>query len=97
MHSAPLHAFPLTRPPSPAPAPRLCELNVMRQTFHVATSPTVQAAWSRGQDLKVYGCMYQLKDGSMKCLAGPINHDTDFSREEVRSGPGASAWYAGHL
>ncbi len=42
---------------------RLCELNVMRQTFHICTSPIVQNAWDQGQDLTVYGCIYDLKDG----------------------------------
>lgn len=40
---------------------RLCELNVLRQTFHVCTSPVVQAAWDRGQDVEVYGIVYSLK------------------------------------
>ena len=42
---------------------RLCELNVMRQTFHVCTSPIVQHAWDQGQELAVYGVIYDLKDG----------------------------------
>ena len=40
---------------------RLCELNVMRQTFHVCTSPVVQNAWDQGQELSVYGMVYSLK------------------------------------
>eukprot|EP00798_Chlamydomonas_sp_ICE-L_P004957 gene4957-34736_t len=32
---------------------RLCEYNVLRQTFHVCTSPAVQAAWDRGQEINV--------------------------------------------
>ncbi len=42
---------------------RLCELNVMRQTFHVCTSPVVQSAWDAGQEMLVYGMIYDLKDG----------------------------------
>jgi len=34
---------------------RLCELNVLRQVFHVCTSPVVQAAWADGQELHVWG------------------------------------------
>ena len=42
---------------------RLCELNVMRQTFHICTSPVVQNAWDQGQELAVYGVIYSLRDG----------------------------------
>jgi carbonic anhydrase len=42
---------------------RLCELNVMRQTFHVCTSPIVQSAWDQGQELAVFGVIYGLQDG----------------------------------
>ncbi|GAX79814.1 hypothetical protein CEUSTIGMA_g7254.t1 [Chlamydomonas eustigma] len=52
---------------------RLCELNVMRQTFHVCTSPVVQNAWDKGQDLAVYGVIYSLKDGLLRKLVGPMN------------------------
>ncbi|KAG1674448.1 hypothetical protein FOA52_003053 [Chlamydomonas sp. UWO 241] len=54
---------------------RLCELNVMRQTFHVCTSPVVQNAWDSGQELSVYGVIYSLKDGLMKKLVGPLTRD----------------------
>ncbi len=36
-------------------AARLCELNVLRQVFHVCTSPVVQEAWGDGQELHVWG------------------------------------------
>jgi carbonic anhydrase len=42
---------------------RLCELNVMRQTFHVCTSPVVQNAWDQGQEVAVYVVIYSLQDG----------------------------------
>ena len=35
----------------------------MLQTFHVCTSPVVQNAWDIGQDVAVYGVIYDLKDG----------------------------------
>ncbi|KAG1670190.1 hypothetical protein FOA52_014966 [Chlamydomonas sp. UWO 241] len=54
---------------------RLCELNVMRQTFHVCTSPMVQNAWDRGQELSVYGVIYSLKDGLVHKLVGPLTQD----------------------
>lgn len=53
----------------------LCELNVKKQVFQVATSPVVQGAWSNGQRLNVYGIIYSLKDGLIKKLVGPINSD----------------------
>ncbi|GFH26348.1 carbonate dehydratase, partial [Haematococcus lacustris] len=51
---------------------KLCELNVLRQTFHVCSSPVVQAAWDAGQQLAVYGVIYSLKDGKLASLAGPL-------------------------
>jgi len=54
---------------------RLCELNVLRQVFHVCTSPVVSSAWAEGQDVAVYGIIYSLTDGRIKKLAGPISAD----------------------
>lgn len=54
---------------------KLCELNVIRQTFHVCTSPIVQAAWDQGQDLSVFGVIYSLKDGLVRRLVGPLTKD----------------------
>eukprot|EP00882_Tetradesmus_deserticola_P031378 GHRQ01035480.1.p1 GENE.GHRQ01035480.1~~GHRQ01035480.1.p1 ORF type:complete len:256 (+),score=98.97 GHRQ01035480.1:127-894(+) len=55
---------------------RLCELNVLRQVFHVATSPVVAGAWAEGQEVHVYGLIYDLADGHLRKLAGPISGDT---------------------
>jgi hypothetical protein len=55
---------------------RLCELNVLRQVFHVATSPVVASAWSEGQELHVYGLIYDVADGHLRKLAGPIRWGT---------------------
>lgn len=52
---------------------RLCELNVMRQTFHICTSPVVQNAWDQGQDVAVYGVIYSLRDGRLRKLVGPLS------------------------
>jgi carbonic anhydrase len=54
---------------------RLCELNVLRQCFKVATSPIVASAWAEGQELHLYGLIYNLADGHLKKLAGPISSD----------------------
>jgi carbonic anhydrase len=61
--------------PAPAPAPataRLCELNVQRQVFSVCTSPVVQAAWAAGQEVAVYGVVYDPNDGLLRKVAGPV-------------------------
>src|SRR5215831_10333622 len=49
---------------------RLCELNVLEQTAHVAETTIVQDAWLRGQDLSVHGLVYGLNDGRLRAL-GP--------------------------
>lgn len=45
---------------------RLCELNVVRQMYNVATSPTVQGAWERGQKVHIHAYVYSLGDGLLK-------------------------------
>lgn len=45
---------------------RLCELNVLRQTFNVCTSPVVQEAWASNIQLSVMGLIYSLKDGLLR-------------------------------
>ncbi|KAG2424503.1 hypothetical protein HYH02_015173 [Chlamydomonas schloesseri] len=61
---------------------RLCELNVLRQTFNVCTSPVVQHAWDQGQQLFIYGVVYSLKDGLMRKLVGPISKSGDFEMDQ---------------
>jgi len=46
---------------------------VLRQVFNVATSPVVAKAWENGQELNLYGLIYNLADGLVTRLAGPIN------------------------
>lgn len=50
---------------------RLCELNVERQLYNVCTSPTVQAAWARGQSVSVHAFVYSLADGLLKARGPP--------------------------
>jgi carbonic anhydrase len=47
---------------------RLCELNVRAQVRTVAATPTVQAAWSRGQHVTIHGWIYDLHDGLLQDL-----------------------------
>ncbi|MEW5310565.1 MAG: hypothetical protein WDW38_002351 [Sanguina aurantia] len=58
---------------------RLCELNVLRQTFNVCTSPVVQEAWANGVELSVLGLVYALKDGLLRNIVGPLSKDSDFT------------------
>ncbi|MGE4159974.1 MAG: carbonic anhydrase [Planctomycetota bacterium] len=47
---------------------RLCELNVITQVRTLIQTPTVTAAWSRGQPLDIHGWIYDLHDGLLKDL-----------------------------
>ena len=47
---------------------RLCELNVQSQVRNVAATPTVQAAWERGQSVTIHGWIYDLHDGLLQDL-----------------------------
>jgi len=46
----------------------LCELNVKQQVYNVARIPAVQEAWKQGQELRIHGVIYNLKDGLLKDL-----------------------------
>ena len=47
---------------------KLCELNVVEQVLNVGETTIVQDAWSRGQNVRVHGWIYNLKDGLIKDL-----------------------------
>lgn len=47
---------------------RLCELNVMQQVRNLVQTDTIQNAWKNGQQLRVHGWVYSLKDGLLKNL-----------------------------
>jgi len=47
---------------------RLCELNVIQQAKNVSRTPTLRAAWNRGQLIEVHSWIYSLKDGNLKPL-----------------------------
>lgn len=42
---------------------RLCELNVIEQVRNIARTTIVQDAWHRGDDVRLHGWIYGLKDG----------------------------------
>ena len=46
----------------------LVEFNVREQASRLKENPIIQEAWSRGQDLKIHGLIYDLKTGELKDL-----------------------------
>jgi carbonic anhydrase len=54
---------------------RLCELNVQSQVRNVAATPTVQAAWARGQSVTIHGWIYDLHDGLLQDLGVTMDGD----------------------
>src|SRR6201999_2534685 len=51
---------------------RLCELNVIAQTTHLAESTIVQDAWARGQQLAIHSLIYGLDDGMLRQLGSTL-------------------------
>ncbi|MFO1081426.1 MAG: carbonic anhydrase [Reyranellaceae bacterium] len=49
---------------------RMCEVNVEMQVRRVASIPTVENAWARGQPLQLHGWIYGIHDGLLRDL-GP--------------------------
>jgi len=47
---------------------RLCELNVLTQTTHVAETTMVRDAWARGQEIAVHSLIYGIDDGILRHL-----------------------------
>jgi len=46
----------------------LCELNVIEQVGNVCNTTVLRDAWARGQEVKVHGFIYNLRDGILKDL-----------------------------
>ena len=61
--------------PSEMKLNRLCELNVLAQTVHVAETTVVQDAWARGQAIAVHGLIYGLDDGILRQLGLSLTSD----------------------
>lgn len=55
---------------------RLCELNVQTQVRNVAATPTIRAAWERGQSVTIHGWIYDLHDGLLQDLGVTMDADT---------------------
>lgn len=56
---------------------RLCELNVLSQTRHVARTTIVEDAWERGQPLAIHSWIYRLDQGILTPLRDPISRPLD--------------------
>ncbi|WP_286262626.1 carbonate dehydratase [Thalassotalea atypica] len=54
----------------------LCELNVIEQVANVSNSSILRKAWDNGQELTVYGLVYNLKDGILKDLNVAVSGST---------------------
>ena len=51
---------------------RMCELNIEMQVRRVASIPTVENAWNRGQKLQLHGWIYGVEDGLLRDLGPTI-------------------------
>ncbi|MCE9684620.1 carbonate dehydratase [Shewanella sp. AS16] len=63
-----LHQEELTGLDEQARFDRLCELNVIEQVANVTSSPLVQEAWERGQEVAVHGWIYSVQNGLLTDL-----------------------------
>lgn len=61
---------------------RLCELNVIEQVHNVCATTIVRDAWSRGEDVRIDGWVYSIKDGILKglCSRGPETAGQDLDK-----------------
>lgn len=74
--------------PEAARLRRLCELNVLAQTEHVAETTVIQDAWSRGQEVAVHGLIYGLDDGILRHLGLSVTSDSDLHSYKESSATG---------
>jgi carbonic anhydrase len=58
---------------------RLCELNVVEQTYNVCHSTVVQEAWGNGQELAIHGWIYRIQDGLLRDLNTTITNPTEIA------------------
>ncbi len=59
---------------------RLCELNVLSQSRHVARTTIVEDAWLRGQKLYIHSWIYRLDQGILTPLSNPIKSTADIEK-----------------
>lgn len=58
---------------------RLAELNVIEQVYNLSRIPQVQAAWARGQELRIHGLVYSLEQGLLRNLGVTMDGSTPVS------------------
>ena len=56
---------------------RLCELNVLSQSRHVARTSILEEAWGRGQEVSIHSWIYRLDEGILTPLRDPISGSDD--------------------
>jgi len=56
---------------------RLCELNVITQTRHLARTTIMEDAWLRDQEISVHGWIYRLDQGIITPMTDPISGPLD--------------------
>ena len=56
---------------------RLCELNVIEQTVHVAETSIVRGAWSRQQRVSIHGWVYAVDNGLLRDLGISLTRERD--------------------
>jgi carbonic anhydrase len=61
----------------------LTELNVKAQVYNISKIPIVQLAWKNGQELRIHGFVYDLRDGLLKDLGVTLD-SLDKIPEEYR-------------
>jgi len=72
--------------PSEMQHDRLCELNVLAQTVHIAETTVVQDAWARGQEVAVHGLIYGLDDGILRQLGLSLTSDAELRDYKASTG-----------
>jgi len=63
--------------PPAAAVDRLCELNVIAQTDHLARTSIVEDAWTRGQKIALHSWIYRLDNGIINPLRAPVDAPLD--------------------
>ncbi|NPD19315.1 carbonic anhydrase [Alterinioella nitratireducens] len=62
---------------------KLAELNVVEGVRRVAETPILQAAWKRGEDVRVHGLIYGLKDGRLRDLQCSVARPRNVTEAET--------------
>jgi carbonic anhydrase len=66
-----------TSPSSAARSDLLCELNVIDQVGNLCQTSIVVDAWRRGQELKIHGWIYDVKDGLLRDLGFTVANEEE--------------------